>query len=180
MLFQKLEGFADAGQHTECQNIDLQKPKRGDVVLVPFDESAVGHRRVADGHDFDQRPARQDKPADVLREMTRKAHQLLREIQHGSKQRIVGIEACFAYVLFWQSAAGTRAPHHTGQRRNRIFRQPHRLAGIAHSRAGTIADDGCGEAGAITAVAGVDVLNDFLAPLMLEIDVDVGRFAARF
>ena len=38
-----------------------------------------------------------------------------------------------------------------------------------------IADDGGGEAGAVAAVAGIDILDHLLAPLMLEIDVDVGR-----
>ena len=67
MLFQKLEGLADAGQHAERQHVDLQQTQRGDVVLVPFDEGAVVHGRVADGHDLDQRTARQDEAADVLR-----------------------------------------------------------------------------------------------------------------
>ena len=36
-------------------------------------------------------------------------------------------------------------------------------------------DDGCGDSGAVAAVLFVNVLDDLLAPLMLEIDVDVGR-----
>ncbi len=41
-----------------------------------------------------------------------------------------------------------------------------------------VVDDGGGDARAIAAVALVDVLDDLLAPLMLEIDVDVRRLAA--
>src|SRR5262249_50043728 len=37
---------------------------------------------------------------------------------------------------------------------------------------------GGGEAGAVAAVFGVDVLDHLLAPLMLEIDIDVGRLVA--
>ena len=56
--------------------------------------------------------------------------------------------------------------------------QPHRLADLAHGRARAIADDGGGEPGAVAAVARVDVLDHLLAPLVLEIDVDVGRLLA--
>jgi hypothetical protein len=40
------------------------------------------------------------------------------------------------------------------------------------------ADDNAGECGPITAVLSVDVLHDLLAPLVLEVDVDVGRLVA--
>ena len=39
-------------------------------------------------------------------------------------------------------------------------------------------DDGRADRGAMAAVALVDVLDDLLAPLMLEIDVDIGRLVA--
>ena len=39
-------------------------------------------------------------------------------------------------------------------------------------------NDGRADRGAIAAVALVDILDHFLAPLVLEIDVDVGRLAA--
>ena len=56
-------------------------------------------------------------------------------------------------------------------------RQAERLADFADGRAAAIADDGGGDAGALAAVFAVDILDDFLAPLVLEIDVDVGRLA---
>ena len=56
-------------------------------------------------------------------------------------------------------------------------RQPERLADLADRRAAAIADHGGGDAGALAAVFAVDILNDLLAPLVLEIDVDVGRLA---
>ena len=39
-------------------------------------------------------------------------------------------------------------------------------------------DDGGDDACAVPAIAAVDILHHLLAPLMLEIDVDVGRFPA--
>jgi hypothetical protein len=43
--------------------------------------------------------------------------------------------------------------------------------------AGAIADHGRGKAGTVAAIAPIDVLDYVLAPLMLEIDIDVGRLA---
>ena len=54
-------------------------------------------------------------------------------------------------------------------------REAERLAHLAHRRAPAIGDDGGGDPGAVAAVAGIDILDHLLAPLMLEIDVDVGR-----
>ena len=56
---------------------------------------------------------------------------------------------------------------------------PIRLADVAHGRTRPIVNDRGGKPGAIAAVTRVDVLDDLLAALVLEIDVDIGRFAAR-
>ncbi len=50
MLAQKFERAPDARQHAEREHIDFQQPERRDVVLVPFDESAVIHCRIANRH----------------------------------------------------------------------------------------------------------------------------------
>ena len=56
--------------------------------------------------------------------------------------------------------------------------QAQRLANIAQRAFRPVADHRGGQGGAFTAVFFVDVLNDFLAPLMLEIHVDVRWFVA--
>ena len=56
--------------------------------------------------------------------------------------------------------------------------KPERLADIAQRTARAIADDGGRQRGAFAAVLAVDVLNDLLAPLVLEIDVDIRRLVA--
>ena len=56
-------------------------------------------------------------------------------------------------------------------------RQAEGLADLADGRAAAIGDDGGGDAGALAAVFAVDVLDHLFAPLVLEIDVDVGRLA---
>ena len=54
MLLDQREGLADAGQHAERQDIDLQDAERVEIVLVPFDDGAVLHRRVLDRHQLGQ------------------------------------------------------------------------------------------------------------------------------
>ena len=53
-----------------------------------------------------------------------------------------------------------------------------RLADVAYRTLGTIRDERRGERCTIASVFRVDVLHDLLAPLMLEIDIDIGRFVA--
>ena len=80
------------------------------------------HGRVADGDDLDQRPARQHEAADVLGEVAREAHQLVRQFEHGREQRIGRVEARGAHMLFGQLAAARRAPDHAGERGNGVLR----------------------------------------------------------
>ena len=53
-----------------------------------------------------------------------------------------------------------------------------RLADIAQGTAGAVARHHGGDGGALAAVFAIDVLDDFFTPLVLEIDVDVGRLVA--
>ena len=68
-----------------------------------------------------KRRARQHEAADVLGEMAREADQLAGQLDHAGEQRIGGIEAGLADMLLGQHAAGTRAPHHAGERRHRVL-----------------------------------------------------------
>src|SRR5581483_12149407 len=51
------------------------------------------------------------------------------------------------------------------------------LAHLADGHARPVVDDGGADGGALAAVAGVEVLDHLLAPLVLEVDVDVGWLA---
>ena len=49
-LGQEIEGALHAGEHAEREAVDLHEFQGVDVVLVPFDDLAVGHRRRFDRH----------------------------------------------------------------------------------------------------------------------------------
>src|SRR5262249_52094659 len=116
--------------------------------------------------------------ADMLGEMAREADELVGERERLREPRGSGIEAELAHPRLLQPAIAP-APDGAGERADRVGREPHGLADLAQCRAGAIADHGGGEPGALAAVFGVDVLDHLLAPLMLEIDVDVRRFVPR-
>ncbi len=123
-----------------------------------------------------RRPAGEHEAADMLREMAREADQLVGKLDGLADRRIVRIEAGLADVIVGQSVA--IAPYGLGQRRGDVLGQSQNLADFADGAARAVMHDGCADRGAMAAVAPVDVLDHLLAPLVLEIDVDVGRLAA--
>ena len=74
-------------------------------------------------------------------------------------------------------AVAAAAPDRGRQRADGVLGEAEGLADLADGRTAAIGDHGGGDAGAVAAVFAVDILNDLLAPLVLEIDVDVGRLA---
>ena len=75
MLGDEVEGFTDAGEHTECQHVHLQHAERIDVILIPFQKGAVLHGTIVDRHGLVEALARQHKATDMLRKMARKSEQ---------------------------------------------------------------------------------------------------------
>ena len=70
------------------------------------------------------------------------------------------------------------APGGPVERRDHVVREAEDLGRLADRRARAIGGDRGGEPGALAPVALIDVLDHLLAPLVLEIDVDVGRLVA--
>src|SRR5437773_12469883 len=56
--------------------------------------------------------------------------------------------------------------------------EPERLPDVAQRALGLISDERRRQRSALAAVFGIDILDDFLAPLVLEIDVDIGPLVA--
>ena len=176
MLLDQLEALADAGEHAEAEHIDLQQPERVDIVLVPFDEGAVLHGGVADGHDLGQAArasarSRRHAARDGAGSRSARCVSSSTRESRGS----IGIEAGLADMLLGSSEFA-QCPRRCVASAPTFLGQADHLADFADRRAAAIGDDGGGDAGAVAAVAVVDILDHLLAPLMLEIDVDVGRF----
>ena len=137
VIAQLIQGLSDAGQHAKGQDIDLQDTQRINVILVPFNGGAVRHGGIGNGGEFTKRPARDDKTANMLRQMTRKARQFARDIQHRLQARFIGMNARLAHhVVMRAFAAGS--PNGFGQFDNGVFRQTKHLADIANGTARSV------------------------------------------
>ncbi len=172
----EVERLADAGEHAERQHIHLEHAERVDVVLVPLDVGAVLHGGVEHRHGLVEAAARQHEAADVLGEMAREADQRARQPDRLPQHRIGRIEPGFRDVLLGDLAVAD-APDQPGKARRHVLLQPHRLADLADRHARAVVDDGGADGGALAAVAAVEILDHLLAPLVLEVDVDIGRLA---
>ncbi len=181
MVAHQVECLADAGKHAERQHIDLHQAERVNVILVPFDEAAVGHGGMMERHGFIEPVLGEDEAADMLRQMAGKGRfkQLPHQFAQAHDLRVGKVETGFADPLFVH-VARIAAPDGAGEAGDDIVGQAQHLGHFADRAARTIMDDGRGDAGAMAAIAVVDILHHLLAPLMFEIDVDVGRFVPFF
>ncbi len=152
-------------------------PSAFEIVLVPFDDGAILHRRVFDRYQLVEPPACDDEAADMLREMAREAHELVRQAQRLAQSAVARIEPGLAHLGIVDRIAAP-APDDAGERCRHVGREAQGLPHLADGAARAIAAHHRGHPRALAAVFAVDVLDHLLAPLMLEIDVDVGRLVA--
>ena len=167
----------DGRQHAEAEDVHLEQAEFVEVVLVPLDDGPLGHGGVLDRHQLLQRPARDHEAPGVLRQVAGKAHQLPHQPQQPLHQRRRRVEAGVAHPGFVDFPAvpplhGTRQPVHL----QRV--EAERLADIADRAARPVGDHRGGQRRAMPAVLRIQVLDHLLAPLVLEIHVDVGGLVA--
>src|SRR6516162_644568 len=109
--------------------------------------------------------------------MAWKADQLRRQIECEAQSMVGGVETSLAH-----SEIGNRivapSPDDARECCDDIDAETQYLADFTDGRARAITDYGGGETGPVAAIFFIDVLDDFLAPLVLEIDIDVGRLVA--
>ena len=169
----------DGGEHAEGEDIDLEQAERIEVVLVPLDDGALGHGGVFDRHEPGERPARDDEAADVLRQVAGKAAQGFGDPQPFADTRRFGVQPMFGKA-FGQLLALVPPGQRAGQRVDLGDAEAERTPGIAQRALGAVGNQRRRQCCPLATVFFVDVGNDFGAPLVFEIDIDVGRLAAFF
>ncbi len=175
---QERQAPGQRGQHAEREQVHLEESQLGEVVLVPLDHRPPGHGGRLHRHGLDERPLRDDEAPHVDGEVAREAGDLRRQPQCVShRRRSLRVEPGLLEHRRWDLAGRVAAPHELGQAVDLIGCEAECLAHVANGRAGPVADDLADHAGPVATVALVDVLDDLLAPLVLEVDVDVGRLA---
>ena len=109
--------------------------------------------------------------------MARRLEQFADETVQPFDLAIVRIETCLNEA-FNRYLVAPAPPTRVGEPRGDILAETQRLADLADCTARPIVDDGRGDRGAIARITVVDLLDNLLAPLMFEIDVDIGRLVA--
>jgi len=173
----QLQCLADAGEHAQRQAVDLEQLHRLQVVLVPLDDGAPVHGCVLHRDHSGQRRIADHETAHVLRQVARVAVQLRGDRHQPPDQRVVRVEAGLAQALRHRHLAIAPAMA-SGQQRDLVRRQAEGAGHVAHRAPAAVADHRGRQRGAVAAVLGVDVLQHFLAPLVLEVHVDVRRLVA--
>ena len=174
---QQRQRLSHAGQHAQRQAIHLQHAQHVQVILVPLDDGSRRHGRILDGHQTGQRAVGDHKPAHVLRQVAGMVAQRLHQMQQPLHQRRGRIETGLRQPVGHVVAIAT-APETGPNGRDLIGRKAQCPGHVTRRAAPPVADDvGCQRRPRPTILA-VDVLKDFLAALVLEIHVDVGRLVA--
>jgi hypothetical protein len=104
------------------------------------------------------------KPPGVLRQVARKADQLLSQLGPQLADRRLGIEAVLAQAIGVDAAAVVPLLA-LRDAVDALQVDAERAADVAQRRARPVADDDCGQRGAMTAVLRIDVLDHLLAAL---------------
>jgi len=177
MILQQAKGLADAGQHAQPQHIDLEDAQRVDIVLVPFDDGPVLHRRILDGRQFVQPSLGDDETADMLGQVPGKADEFADQADRLGQAAVLGVKPQFsdAFQLGLFAGIAPDLPRQTGRH---ILAEPHDLAHLADRRARAEMDHRGAKPGPVTTVFPVNPLDDLFPSLMFEIDVDIRRFLA--
>ncbi|MDT4836987.1 hypothetical protein FQZ97_707070 [compost metagenome] len=175
-----VEPAADGAEHAEREHVDLEHAHGFEVVLFPLDDGAVFHRRLLDRHQPRELGVREHEAADVLAQVARKTLELLRVLDplHQLEPVFLHADARGGLVELFAEHGVVEPVVVLGELVDQPLVDADGLADVAQGAARAVADDHGGDGGALAAVLCVDVLDDFFAPLVLEVDVDVGRFLA--
>ena len=169
------ERLPDRGEHPQAEDVDLEEAERVEIVLVPGDDRAAGHRRRLDGSNLHERCRREHEAADVDRQVARKALDPPRHGEDEPDARVVRVEAGVAEAR--GSGRSRRVPVRDdgAQSIDLLERQPEHLPHLAQRRLPSVRDDLAHHRRAVAAVLLVDGLDDLFPAFVLEVDVDVRR-----
>ena len=177
LVADEVQRALQGAQHAQREDVDLHQAQRFEVDLLPLDDAAVFHGGVFHRHQLRELVARDHEATRVLAQVAREADELACELHPQLRQRCLRVEALLAQAI--GIAAHVIEPLQALRHRFDALQvdaqgAPH----VTQRRARPVADDHGGERGAVPTVLLVDVLDDFFAALVLEIDVDVGRLVA--
>ena len=169
-----LDAVLDGREHPQAEEVDLEEAGVGAGVLVPLADLSAGHCCRLNCHELDERPAGDDHPAGVLRDVARQAGDLARQLGEGAPARReqpplgIGEQGELLGHLPRVPAVGdAREPLQLRER------EPERLADVANRAARSVGREARDERRVLTAVALGDADDQLLADVAREVEVDV-------
>ncbi|RMS55643.1 hypothetical protein ALP64_200424 [Pseudomonas syringae pv. actinidiae] len=168
----QIERPAQGAEHAQCKDVDFQQADQVQVVLVPLDDGALGHRCVFDRHQRVQRVLGNHETTRMLRQVPGETDQLAGQGQHALENGCFSIETVFAQA-FGRRQRIAPAAERIRQGVDLVRWQAQHLGHVTQC-AGTVIGTGhCGQRRPAPTITPKYVLNDFFAAVMLEIHVDV-------
>ena len=172
-----VEALLDRAQGAQPEQVHLDEAEVLDVVLVELHHHPSRHGGPLHRGDVDERRPGDEHPADVDAEMAGAALDALQQVEEvGPRQRagdLSGVEPGGLHGV--GGTAHEPGTDRLGETVDHRLGDVERRAHLAHRHPRPEGDDVRDHAGALRAVALVDVLDHLLAVLGGEVDVDVGR-----
>ena len=170
VLADEVDRVVQRGEHAEAEQVELHEADRRAVVLVPLQDAAVLHAAPLDRAHLDDRPVAEHHAARVDAEVAGEVLDLRGQLEHRGRDGDVGL-----------AGGGRHRPPAVDLLRPRVLLAggvAERLGHVADRRLRAVGDDVGDLGGVVAAVLVVDVLDDLLAPVALDVDVDVRRAVA--
>ena len=169
--------------HPQTEQIHLDEPHVGAVVLVPLDDDAAGHARVLERHDVVEPPLAHHHAAGVLAEMPRQVLDLFPQAAERLDDRLLEVDPDVAQVALERlfRIDELEVIHDLGEPVHLFRLDRQHLAHFTCGAPAAIRDHVGRHRGAELSVLLVHVLDDALAAVAArQIDVDVRPLAALF
>ena len=158
----EIDGVVQGAEHAQAEEVELDEPGGRAVVLVPLQHAAPGHATPFDRAHLDDGAIADDHAPRVDAEVAREVLDLACELEDIDRQ-VAGI--------------GDRRPPIGGLRERVLLAAcvPERLGHVTDGRLRAVGDDVRDLCRVVAPVRVIDVLDDLLATVALDVDVDVGR-----
>ena len=174
MLLDQLECFVHGGKHAQGEEIDLDHARVVHRVLVPLHEHPAFHRRLLQWHQLNQRPRRDDHAADMLRNVTWEASNLLGQVREMSPERSVQpLPIVLQTPHLRPEVLRGAALAHLRQPVQLCGRQAERLPHLTYRTPNPVSGERRHETDVIVPEVLVSPQNQLLADVPREIEVDV-------
>jgi hypothetical protein len=162
-----VEAVLQRGEHAEAEQVELHEPHPRAVLLVPLHDGAALHAPALDRHDLADGPVGEHHASRVDAHVPRELHHLEREVDDGLGD-VVLLARGEGPVPLDLLRPGVLLPGAVAER----------LRHVAHRELRAVLDDVGDLCRVESAVLGVHPLDDLLAAVGVEVDVDVGLLGA--